>query len=149
MQCLILQRWLTHTHTHVHFIYTFQVQTELKSVKEDKRLLQQQLDTKVHTLQQLEGIGMESLMLLNSYLCLYQWPIWFGGYLAQNTHNTLLISLLCTASTQNWVGMCPSWPTLGYTTGLYYILYSEKTRTLNTPHTSSCVILHHIQYKHL
>jgi len=61
------QHTRTHMYTHNHFIYIFQVQTELKSVKEEKTLLLQQLDTKVHTLQQLEGNGMK--FVLQNRIC--------------------------------------------------------------------------------
>ena len=39
------------------------MQTELKSVKEERRSLQEELGAKRHTLQQLEGIGMEYVLL--------------------------------------------------------------------------------------
>ena len=48
-----------HTHTEIFIIYIFQVQTELRSVKEERELLRQQLESKIQTLQQLEGIKME------------------------------------------------------------------------------------------
>ena len=47
------------THREKSTILSFQVQTELKSVKEERESLRQQLESKIQTLQQLEGNRME------------------------------------------------------------------------------------------
>jgi len=52
--------------------------------------------------------------------------IQLGGHLTYNTCITILTSLLCTVSTQNWAGMCPSRPALSYATDGVVLITTGK-----------------------